>query len=132
MHERYGLYGIDYEPALHEGYTDQACEVFEQRLRDLLAAGRDVVLDRAFYAREDREEFRGLVEGLGARCVLVVLRAADKEVLWERVRGRNQRRGSLGKREGDAAFEITRDVFEGWWEGFEWPDGEGEVTIDVD
>jgi hypothetical protein len=96
------------------------------------------VVDRALYAREDRDAMNRLVEGRGGRCVLVCFRARDREVLWRRVERRREARErekdalGAGTRERDTAYVIEREVFDGWWEGFEWPDGEGEVIVEVD
>lgn len=132
-YEKNGRYGVDYDASLYTQYMDEAAEVYEVRLRELLKGRQDVVLDRAFYARADRDEFKRLVEERGGRWVLAVFKVKDKEVLWTRVQGRKVQRGTLGgEREGDAAFEITRELFEGWWDGFEWPVGEGEWVVEVE
>jgi hypothetical protein len=92
-----------------------------------------IILDRSFYARRDRERYRVMIEAAGARCVLVYLRAVGgKEWLWERIQRRWAGRGEVeGERRGDVNFEVRRDVFEAWWDGFEVPDGENEVVVDV-
>ncbi|ETN46409.1 uncharacterized protein HMPREF1541_00593 [Cyphellophora europaea CBS 101466] len=133
VHERHGLYGVDYEPALREAYEDEAEEIFGQRLREVLSRGGDVVLDRAFYAKEDRVAWRGLVEGLGARVVLVFFKVRDREVVWRRVRARWDVRGELkGERKGDVSVEVTREFFDKWVDGFEEPVGEGEWVVEVE
>lgn len=90
-------------------------------------------MDRSLYAKGDREGFKKVVEELGGRWVLVCFRVVDKEVLWRRIEERRKGRGALKEgRKGDAAYEIERGTFEAYWEGFEWPVGEGEVDVVVD
>lgn len=132
MFERHGLYGIDYPKHLHAQKSADNDEIYERRFRELLADKRDVVLDRSFYAKEDRVTYKGMIEQAGARWVLVYLRVRDKEALWRRIEGRRKMRGKLGGvREGDAAYDVTREVLEGYWNGWEAPEGEGEVVFDV-
>ncbi|KAF2010938.1 P-loop containing nucleoside triphosphate hydrolase protein [Aaosphaeria arxii CBS 175.79] len=128
---RHGIYGRDYDadPALYDAYMEEADGIYLAEFERLLAEGRDVLLERSFYAREDREEFRGLAEGKGARVVLVFLKAEGeegKERLWERIGRRSE-----GVRTADSALEISREVFDGYWAGFEDPVGEGEVVVKV-
>ena len=88
-----------------------------------------MVLERSFYAKEDRDEFRGIAEESGARVVLVFLRAEGergKELLWERIRRRSD-----GVKTADSALDIDRETFEGYWKGFENPVGEGEIVVEV-
>lgn len=132
MYEKHGRYKLDYDASLYDQYMDEAQPVYEARLKDLLARGRDVVLDRSFYAREDRDAFKAMIEAGGGRWILIYHRCADIQALWRRVEARVATRGTLGGvREGDATFDITREVFDGWWSGFEAPEGEGEVVFDV-
>jgi hypothetical protein len=72
------------------------------------------------------------IEQAGARWLLVYLRCSDKEALWKRIEDRVSRRGTLGGvKEGDAAFDVTSEVLDHYWEGFEAPVGEGEIIFDV-
>lgn len=111
-------------------YQDEAAEIFGQRLCERLDSGGDVVLDRSFYAREDRVHFKELIERRGGRVVLLYLRSDDKEKLWARVENRRRQRHTLhGESLGDAAVVTTRETFDRYWDGFEGPDGEGEVVM---
>ncbi|TVY58688.1 hypothetical protein LSUE1_G008497, partial [Lachnellula suecica] len=73
-----GVYRRDYAPELRAGFQEEAEVSIKSELKQLLEAGKkDVVLDMAFYARETRDEYRGLIEKYGRggyRVVLVVLR----------------------------------------------------------
>lgn len=122
---RHGLYGTDYSPSAYSTYQDEAAALFRSELTTLLAAGeRDFILDRSFYAKSDREEFKRLVEEAGGRWVLVFLRVG-KEELWKRIEGRR-----MGVRGPDSAREIEWSLLGEFVEGFEEPVGEGEIVIE--
>jgi len=127
-----GIYGIDYEASatLYEQYQDEADVVYVSKFRSLLAAREDVILERSFYVRADRDTYRKMVEDAGARLALVFLKAEGeqgKELLWQRICKRSE-----GVKTADSALDISRDTFEMYWDGFENPVGEGEVVIRVE
>ena len=124
----HGIYGINYpaSTSLYDQYNDEADVIYKETFLKLLAKGEDVALERSFYAKQDRDEFRKIAGEGGARVVFVFLRAKDKEVLWERVCKRSAR-----EKTADSAFEISRETFEMYWNGFENPEGEGEIVIEV-
>lgn len=124
----HGIYGLDYpasEP-LYAQYQDEADVVYLQTFHKLMAEGKDVILERSFYEKQDREDFRSMAEKYGARVVLVFLKAKDKEVPWERVCRR-----SMATKTADSALDISRETFDMYWDGFENPEGEGEFVIEV-
>lgn len=125
--EKHGLYGVDYpaDDAVYQSYQEEAGTIYMDRFHQLLNERKDVVLDRAFYAKQDRDLFKRMAGEKGGRSVLVYLNVA-KEVLWKRICARSQT-----ERDANSALEITREVFEGYWSGFEVPDGEGEVVVDA-
>ncbi|KAI0123736.1 hypothetical protein BJ170DRAFT_697530 [Xylariales sp. AK1849] len=124
----HGLYGVDYaaDERLYVQYQEEAGQTFLGHLQDLLKNGKDIVLDRSFYAKEDRDDFRRIVADGGGRWVLVYLKAGNKEKLWERICGR-----STMRRDANSALDITREIFDMYWRGFEEPCGEGEVVVQV-
>lgn len=135
IHQTHGLYKIDYPADKYGDYQDEARAAITTELKTLLARGeRDVVLDLSFWNKAYREEYKTLIEGAGARWVLVFL-DAGREVLWERVTKRREKRDALDEkdkgRDGDSAFDVDGDVFEMYLAGFERPDGEGEVVVPV-
>lgn len=125
---RHGLYGVDYpdDLDLYQQYLDEAGQVYLDNFHALLKNGKDIVLERSFYAKEDRDEFRTMIADGGGRIVLVFLKASDKEALWGRICARSAR----GK-EANSSLDITRDIFDMYWKGFEDPEGEGEVVVQV-
>ncbi|KAI1871370.1 uncharacterized protein JN550_004364 [Neoarthrinium moseri] len=125
---KHGIYGVDYpaDEILYEEYLNEAGAIYLDRFQKLLRERRDIILERSFYAKEDRDEFRSYIENEGARIVLVYLHAGDKERLWARICER-----SAKKKDANSAFDITRDTFNRYWDGFEAPVGEGEIVIEV-
>ena len=128
LFEKHGLFGVDY-PAdhnLYEQYQDEADQIYLEHFHRLLRAEKDLVLDRSFYAKEDRDEFKRMIEDEGGRWILVYLEVDDKEYLWRRICAR-----SAEARNANSALDISRELFETYWAGFEHPKGEGELTLDV-
>ncbi|KAK4450207.1 P-loop containing nucleoside triphosphate hydrolase [Podospora aff. communis PSN243] len=127
LHAKHGLYGKDYPPEMYGKYLDEAAAEVEATLVELLEAGeRDAVLDRSLYSREDRDDFKRLIERKGARWILVFFRPASRDVIWKRLQHR--RRAGI---DADSAYDITPEILDGYWKGFENPKGEGEVVVDV-
>jgi predicted kinase len=128
IYKAHGIYGVDYpaSPTLYGQHMDEADRVYLDTFRRLLAERKDIAFERSCYAKEDRDEWRKIAEDAGARVVLVFLRADDKEVLWRRICGR-----SAAEKTADSALDISRATFEMYWDGFENPEGEGEIVIDV-
>lgn len=125
--EQHGIYGADYAPDEYDAHLDEAAAECLLRLRRLVADGaKDVVFDRAFWNRADRDEAKRLVESLGARWVLVHLKTPDRATLRERIRRRREVEVNA-----DSAYLITEDVLDMYLEGFEVPVGEGEIVVDT-
>lgn len=127
LYAAHGLYGVDYHTSLYEDYQIEAGDKYVAELRRLLSnkPPTNLVLDRSFYARSDRDDYRRLIAELSGRCVLVYF-DATKEVLWRRIRERTAR-----GRDADSAFDVTEEILDGYLTGFERPNGEGEVVIYV-
>ncbi|KAF2171688.1 hypothetical protein M409DRAFT_17925 [Zasmidium cellare ATCC 36951] len=122
---RHGIYNIDYDPSQHEAYSEEAVDEFQVTLQRLLAGRQvDIVLDRAFYAKEDRDDFKALIEKSNARWVLVHLKV-DESILWRRI-GERRKKGV----DANCALEISEDLFRMYVDGFEHPCGEGEIVVE--
>lgn len=123
---RHGLYGIDYPESDHGKISDEADAEFSQTTRQMLSIGKDdIVLDRALYAKEDRDAYKQLIESNGARWVLVFLEA-PKEVLWQRIQDR-----SAAGVNADCALEISKELLDMFYDGFEVPEAEGEIVVNT-
>ncbi len=91
------------------------------RLLDLVAAGRDVVLDFSFWSRRMRADYRQLLEPTGVVPETVYL-ATDRETVLSRMRAR---RG----RDGDD-FMLPDDLVAQYFDHFEPPTpDEGPLTV---
>ncbi|KAK3358741.1 ATP/GTP-binding protein [Lasiosphaeria hispida] len=127
IHAKHGIYGVDYPENMYSEYLEEASDNYERRLIELLNSGeKNIAFDRALYSKKDRDYFKALIEEKGARWILVFFHPSSKEVIWNRIQRR--RKAEIN---ADSAFVITRDTFDGYWEGFENPEGEGEVVIEV-
>jgi hypothetical protein len=91
---------------------------------------RDVVVDLSFWRKEERGWWRERVTelGKGKYGVALVVFGGSEEVLWERIRGREERWKEEGLGEGRP---VGRELLGQFVRGFEWPDGEGEIVVDV-
>lgn len=82
------------------------------------------MLDRSFYAKEDRDYFKTMIEASCARWVLVYLKL-ETEILWSRICDRRKEEINA-----NSAFDISVELFKRYVDGFEHPDGEGEIIVE--
>jgi len=122
--ERFGRFGVDYDPSAYETYSEVARRSLDERLTGLVVQGRNVVLDSSLWRRERREECKQLVERAGGRWRLVYLQT-NEAVLRERLAER------AGRFDANAAFPITDELLTHFLTSFQAPSGEGEETIVV-
>ncbi|MEU4153896.1 ATP-binding protein [Streptomyces sp. NPDC026659] len=122
VYERHGRYGVDYpEPRYFELETPVVAEVRE-RLAELVAAGKDVVLDHGLWLRPAREEWKRLVEDAGGQWRLLYFPVRRTELL-RRLAERNQR-------EDANALLVTESALDDFSARFDVPSGEGELIIE--
>ena len=95
----------------------------KQKLRDLIAAGRDVVLENAFASRSRRDEYRAIAEEAGARVEIVYFEVPPED-LHDRLASRN-----AGPR-GPHSVRVSHEQLDRWLAVFEPPtEDEGPVTV---
>ena len=122
---RHGICGIDYELDKYDEYSKEADQVFMDVSRAHLAdKAVDIVIDRSFYAKGDRDYFKTLIEASGARWVLVYFKIAP-EILWRRICDRRKEEINA-----NSALDISEELFKRYVDGFEHPDGEGEIIVE--
>jgi predicted kinase len=122
---KYGAYEKDYPASKLPAYQDEAEAALDTRLGEILASGHnDVVLDLSCAFREDRDEYRRVIEEGGARAVLVYLQC-DKETLWRRIQAR-----ARGPKDADSSFKMTMERLDMYLRDFEPPVDEGQIVID--
>ncbi len=122
--ERFGRYGVDYDPSMYEQHSAEAEAVLQERLTELIRAGRDVVVDYSFWERSTRDRYKHLVAEAGGRWELVYLKVSP-ERLRQRLAARRERF------DANAAFPIADALLERFLAGFQAPDGEGETVVDT-
>lgn len=122
VHERHGRYGVDYpERQYFELEAPVVAEVREE-LVDLIAAGRDVVLDHGLWLRSDREEWKKLVTEAGGRPQVLYF-PVPREELLRRLEERN-------RREDGNALTVSPEALTDFYARFEAPHDEGEEIIE--
>ncbi|WP_125775719.1 AAA family ATPase [Antribacter gilvus] len=83
----------------------------EDRLAELVEAGRDVVVDSSFWRRADRDHYRELVTRYGGTCELVYFQVAREE-LHRRIARRNTGTGADSVHVDAATLDRYIDGFE--------------------
>ncbi|MEZ0166864.1 AAA family ATPase [Kineococcus sp. LSe6-4] len=121
---RFGRYGLDYPVEVYDEYSHVAEHVLLQRLRHLLAHGRDVVVDYGFWSRGSRDRYKRIVQEAGGRWRLVHL-DVPREVLLHRLAARSARF------DANAAFPVDAATLDGFLARFQPPVGEGEEVVRV-
>lgn len=124
--DSYGIYNVDYPASEYEAHLEEASALYSKKFHELLEQKKNIVLDRSFYAKEDRDEYRAAVEHAGGRAVLVYFKA-ERELLWKRIRERREKGVNA-----DSAREISLALLDSFVQGFEAPDGEGEIVVTVE
>lgn len=119
-----GRYGIDYPVEMYEQLKTEAELKLRNELISLLSQKLNVVIDFSFWQRERRNEYKKIIEDGGGEWKLIYLKVHPDD-LRERLRIRSQRF------DANAAFTITEEILSSYLEGFEVPNGEGEIKIET-
>lgn len=119
--ERHGRYGVDYPDYEYLERERPVVEDVRRRLVGLLRAGRSVVLDYGLWRRDERDDYKRLVEDAGGRWRLVYF-DVGREELQRRLAERNMRRDAN-------ALAVTETALDEFIARFEPPAGEGEETL---
>ncbi|MCM3391176.1 ATP-binding protein [Cytobacillus oceanisediminis] len=81
-----------------------------------------MVIDFSFWDRARRYQYKKLIEDSGGKWKLIYLKVQPNDLL-ERLKLRN-------KRFDANAFPISEEILTSYLNGFEIPNGEGEMVID--
>ncbi|PFA69745.1 hypothetical protein CN378_02970 [Bacillus sp. AFS015802] len=117
-----GRWGIDFPMEKVEEYKKDAEEKLRHRLIKLIQDKQQVVIDFSFWDRARRNQYKKLIEDSGGKWILVYLKV-QPHVLRERLALRNQRFDAN-------SFPISEELLTSYLNGFEIPQGEGEIVID--
>ncbi|WP_336052151.1 AAA family ATPase [Streptomyces sp. CA2R101] len=90
MFRRNGRRGVDFPRSEYLIRERLVLDELAVQLHRLLTAGKDAVLDHGLWTREERSEWRTLVEDAGTVPMLVYL-PVPHEVRWPRIQARNRR-----------------------------------------
>ncbi|MFJ6901914.1 AAA family ATPase [Streptomyces hokutonensis] len=122
LHARHGRYGVDYPERDYFALEAPVVAEVRERLVDLVAEGRDVVLDHGLWLRSARQEWKKLVAEAGGRWRLLYFPVERAELL-RRLQERNLR--------ADAnALTVTESALDDFFARFEPPEDEGEEIIE--
>ena len=90
--EKHGLFGLDYarDDKIYEQYLYEADETLQSRYDELLKNGRNIVLDRSFWAKEDRDAHKIKADHHQATWLLVYLKGG-RDLLWRRINERSSK-----------------------------------------
>jgi len=117
-----GRWGIDFPIEKHEEYRKEAEENLRNRLIKLIHDKKQVVIDFSFWNRDRRNEYKKLIEDCGGKWKLIYLKVHQNE-LRERLKLRNNRFDAN-------SFPISDELLTTYLNGFEIPEGEGEIVIE--
>lgn len=124
LHARHGRYGVDYPERDYFALEAPVVAEVRERLVELIAAGRDVVLDHGLWTRAARDEWKKLVEEAGGRWRLLYF-PVPREELLRRLQERNRR--------SDAnALTVTEAALDDFYARFEPPHDEREEIVEAD
>jgi len=108
------------ETLYNEEMDRRTYDFLRDRALEALREGRSVVLDATYRSREDRDRVRRMAEEAGAACRFLFFDAPE-EVLAERLKAREGRRGEVS--------DARADLLPRHLAGFEFPDaGEPDVA----
>ncbi|GAA2852434.1 hypothetical protein Acy02nite_51900 [Actinoplanes cyaneus] len=118
---RHGRHGIDYPEHEYPARERPVVEYTRHRMVELIQTGYSVVLDYGLWRRDEREDYKRLVDHAGGRWRLLYFRV-DRDELLRRLTERNHR--------GDAnALAVTAHMLDDFIARFEPPHNEGEEII---
>lgn len=119
---RHGRHDVDYPAHDYPRLYGEAVRELDDRLVELLEAGRSVALDYGLWERSNRDRYKRLIEEHGGRWRLLYFKV-EPELLRRRLVERNRR--------SDAnALTVTDAMLADFVDRFEAPRGEGEVVVE--
>jgi predicted kinase len=117
-----GRYGVDFPIEKIEEYKKEAERTLRTRLLKLIDEKQQVVIDFSFWDRARRDRYKQLIENAGGNWKLIYLKV-HPDNLRERLTLRN-------KRFDANSFPISEELLTSYLEGFEIPEGEGEIVVE--
>jgi predicted kinase len=121
--ERHGRHGVDYDESSYPDYEAEALVELDQRLGDLISAGRNVVLDYGFWSRARRDRYKRLIEHAGGQWRLLYLEV-DQGEIRRRLNERNRQSGAN-------ALAVTDRHFDEFLSRWQPPVDEHEEVVEL-
>ncbi|MDR4889836.1 ATP-binding protein [Fredinandcohnia sp. QZ13] len=118
----HGRWGVDFPIEKIEEYKKDAERKLRNRLIKLIYEKQQVVLDFSFWNRVKRNQYKKLIEDSGGNWKLIYLKVHPDD-LRERLKLRNNRLDAN-------SFPISEEMLSSYLNGFEIPNGEGEIVIE--
>ncbi|MEL3971674.1 ATP-binding protein [Rossellomorea oryzaecorticis] len=117
-----GRYGVDFPLEKIEEYKKEAERTLRTRLIKLIQEKHQVVIDFSFWDRARRGQYKKLIENSGGNWKLIYMKVHPDD-LRKRLAMRNQHFDAN-------SFPISEELLTSYLEGFEIPDGEGEIVVE--
>lgn len=117
----YGRKGVDFPDERYEELSEKIESMLRERLLRLIKEEKNIVIDFSFWSKESRSFYRSIIEAAGSTVQLVYMKAS-KEILQKRLAKRNLELNA------NAPFEVTDEILEHHFQGFQEPCGEGEIV----
>ncbi|EAL66475.1 hypothetical protein DDB_G0281831 [Dictyostelium discoideum AX4] len=126
--EKYGRHGIDYPVEKYREILDNTDKELRQKLSELIIQGKNIVIDSSFWRKSTRESYRDFIEQVGinegiVKEIQLIYLKSDYETLKNRLKIRNQ---SIN---ANSPFEITNEILDHHFNGFQEPLNENEIII---
>jgi predicted kinase len=118
----HGRYGIDFPMEKMEEYKKEAESKLRNDLVKFIHDKKQVVIDFSFWDRGRRDRYKQIIENSGGKWTLIYLKVHPDD-LRERLKIRN-------KRFDANAFPISEELLTSYLNGFEIPNGEGEIVVE--
>ncbi|KAK5584493.1 hypothetical protein RB653_006105 [Dictyostelium firmibasis] len=127
---KYGRYGVDYPVEKYREILNNTDKELRNKLSELVIQGKDVIIDSSFWSKSTRVSYRDFIQQIGVNQGINIIKEiqliylkADYETLKNRLSTRNQ---SIN---ANSPFEITNEILEHHYNGFEEPINENEIVI---
>ncbi len=117
----HGKYGKDYPHEKHLELEEKIREELDEQLVQLLANGKNVVLDYGFWAKDSRTKYKNLINQHNGITKLLYFKTSP-ELLLKRLKERNERIDAN-------SLPVDESMLKGFIERFEEPNGETEIII---
>ena len=120
---QHGKAGEDYPVEEYPALEREVLRKNREALVGAITVGETVVLDYGFGRREERDEYKALIEESGGNWRLLYF-ATPRDELWQRLRARNQQ-------VGPNAMPVSQQLLDDMLRWFEVPNREGEEIVNT-